>query len=65
EFIDSSSIGALIELSNSLVRRGGSLIVHSLNGTTQRIFQATRLTEFVPIAANEAEAMAMVRSSNN
>lgn len=63
EFIDSSSIGALIELANSLVRRGGNLVVHSLNGATEKIFQATRLTEFVPVVKDESAARELIGSA--
>lgn len=55
-FIDSSAIGALIQLSNSLIKRGGMLIVHDVQSGLRKLFTATKLDQFVPVAENSDEA---------
>ena len=59
-FLDSSAIGALIQLSNSLVKRGGLLVVYSIPATLEKIFTSTRLDKFIPVVENEQAALALL-----
>lgn len=59
-FLDSSAIGALIQLSNSLTKRAGLLVVYNVPSSLQKIILATRLDKFIPVAASEAEAKKLI-----
>ncbi|MBE7412496.1 MAG: VWA domain-containing protein [Leptospiraceae bacterium] len=49
--IDSSAIGALIQIEGWLTRRGGSLIVTNLTDNVKKVFSLTRLESHIRVAA--------------
>ncbi|MCS6983679.1 MAG: VWA domain-containing protein [Leptospiraceae bacterium] len=59
-FLDSSAIGALIQLSNSLTKRAGLLIFYNVPTGLQKIIAATRLDKYIPLAPNESEARKLI-----
>jgi Ca-activated chloride channel family protein len=45
-YIDSSGIGALIQVSNWMKKRGGVMILVNTQGSVEKIFQMSKLDEF-------------------
>ncbi len=50
--IDSSAIGALIQIEGWLARRGGGLVVTNLTDNVRKIFSLTRLESHIRVAAS-------------
>ena len=61
-FIDSSSIGALIQTSNWLTRRLGLLVVANLSNTLEKLFKQTRLDSYIPVAESITGARMVIDS---
>lgn len=55
-FIDSSAIGALIQISSWLAKRNGVLMVMNLSSSLEKIFAITRINSYIPIAESETDA---------
>ncbi len=55
-FIDSSAIGGLIQISSWLKRRGGMLAVANLSNTVMKIFEMTQLNRYIYVASSVAQA---------
>ncbi|MCB1147728.1 MAG: anti-sigma factor antagonist [Leptospiraceae bacterium] len=61
-FIDSSAIGTMIQISNWLARRGGTLIVSNLSSTLEKIFAMTRIDMYIPVAESVTGAKMAIES---
>jgi anti-sigma B factor antagonist len=59
EFLDSSGLGLLLSLSREYAAQGGRLVLIT-NEVTDSILRLTRLTGIFSIAADNAEALAML-----
>ena len=55
-FIDSSAIGALIQISSWLNKRNGVLVVMNLSSSLEKIFHITRINSYIPVAESETGA---------
>lgn len=55
EYIDSSGIGTLIQISNWLKKRGGLMILANLQGSVDKIFQMSKLDEIFIIKDSYSE----------
>lgn len=62
KFIDSSGIGALIQISGWLRRRGGELLVCNIAESVKKVFEVTRLENHIRIATNNEESNTIIRS---
>ncbi len=58
--IDSSAIGALIQIEGWLARRGGALIVTNLTDNVKKIFSLTRLESHIRVAATTEGAKQVI-----
>lgn len=61
--IDSSGIGALVQSYVTLRRGGGSLIILNPAGNVREVLEVTHVHNSIPVYADEAKALASVRSS--
>lgn len=61
-FIDSSAIGGLIQISSWLKRRGGMLAVTNLSNTVMKIFEMTQLNRYIYVAASIEKAKEKIQS---
>ncbi len=49
QFIDSAGLGVLISLYKRCTKRGGSMVLHDLQGSVKEIFELTRLDQVFTI----------------
>ncbi len=62
KFIDSSGIGALIQISSWLRRRGGELVVANIADSVRKVFEVTRLENHIRLARSMPEANDIIES---
>ncbi len=55
-YIDSSGIGALIQISNWMKKRGGLMVLVNTQGSVEKIFQMSKLDEFFVFKDSPGEA---------
>lgn len=55
-YVDSSGIGALIQISNWLKKRGGRLVLANTQGSVEKIFQISKLDEFFVFRDSTSDA---------
>ncbi|HNF13162.1 MAG TPA: STAS domain-containing protein, partial [Leptospiraceae bacterium] len=61
-FIDSSGIGAFIQIAGWLRRRGGELVVTNITDGVKRVFEVTRLENHIRLAESMNEARDIIES---
>jgi Ca-activated chloride channel homolog len=64
-FIDSSAIGALIQISSWLSKRNGILVVMNLSSSLEKIFNITRINSYIPVAESETGARLLIEQFLN
>lgn len=64
-FIDSSAVGALIQVAGWVLRRGGMLVVCNLNSSLEKLFQTTRLDTYIPIAESTTDGKMLIESGQS
>jgi Ca-activated chloride channel family protein len=62
KFIDSSGIGAFIQIASWLRRRGGEFVVANTTDTVKKVFEVTRLENHIRIAKSMEEARNIIES---
>ncbi|MCB1177468.1 MAG: STAS domain-containing protein, partial [Leptospiraceae bacterium] len=62
KFIDSSGIGAFIQISGWLRRRGGELVVANIADSVRKVFEVTRLENHIRLARSMPEANDIINS---
>ncbi len=62
KFIDSSGIGALIQISGWLRRRGGELIVCNISESVKKVFEVTRLENHIRVALDNDQSNDIIES---
>lgn len=62
KFIDSSGIGAFIQISGWLRRRGGEFVVANTVDTVRKVFEVTRLENHIRLAKSMEEARDVIES---
>lgn len=62
KFIDSSGIGALIQISGWLRRRGGELVVCNISESVKRVFEVTRLENHIKVAEDNTQSHEIIES---
>jgi Ca-activated chloride channel family protein len=60
-YIDSSGIGTLIQISNWLKNRGGMIVITNVQGNVEKIFELTKLNEFFIIKDSLASGRMMIQ----
>jgi anti-sigma B factor antagonist len=61
-FLASLGVRMLISTTRALSGKGGKLALYGANEAVMEIIETTSLHEIVPVAATEAEAIALVKS---
>ena len=61
-FLASMGIRMLIATTRSLSRKGGKLVMYGAAPGVREVIDTTQLTDIIPLAATEAEAIGMVAS---
>ncbi len=61
-FLASLGVRMLISTSRSLAFKGGRMALYGANPAVMEIIETTLLDEIIPVAATEAEALALVKS---
>lgn len=59
-YVDSSGIGALIQIFNWLKSRGGLLVLSNVQGGVERIFQMSKLDEFFVLRDSPLSARMLI-----
>lgn len=62
KFIDSSAIGAFIQIVGWLRKRGGEFIVTSITDSVKKVFLVTRLENHIRVASSPEEAKDIIES---
>jgi Ca-activated chloride channel family protein len=62
KFIDSSGIGALIQIAGWLRRRGGELVVCNISESVKRVFEVTRLENHIRVASDNTQSFEIIES---
>ena len=62
KFIDSSGIGALIQISGWLRRRGGELVVCNILESVKKVFEVTRLENHIRVSESNDEARNIIQT---
>jgi Ca-activated chloride channel family protein len=62
KFIDSSGIGALIQIAGWLRRRGGELVVCNISESVKRVFEVTRLENHIKVASDNIQSIEIIES---
>jgi Ca-activated chloride channel homolog len=60
KFVDSSGIGAMIQISGWLRRRGGEFVVTNISDAVQKVFEVTRLENHIRVAKNNEDAKTII-----
>ncbi|GIX43108.1 MAG: hypothetical protein KatS3mg129_2841 [Leptospiraceae bacterium] len=60
-YIDSSGVGTLIQISNWLKNRGGMVVFTNVQGNVEKIFELTKLNEFFIIKDSLASGRMMIQ----
>lgn len=58
-YIDSSGVGALVEINRRIKGYGGQMFLVSPNPRVMNVFEITRLDRFFSIVSSEEEALAL------
>ncbi|MCB1141705.1 MAG: anti-sigma factor antagonist [Leptospiraceae bacterium] len=62
KFVDSSGIGAMIQISGWLRRRGGEFIVANISDSVQKVFEVTRLENHIRVSSSVDEGKSIIES---
>lgn len=61
DYIDSTAIGWLLSCKKQFDANGGRFVLHSIPPSVQQIFDILKVGRVLPLAGDEAEALATVR----
>lgn len=61
DYIDSTGIGALIAICNSLKKQGFKLAISGVHGSVKKVIELTKLIGFFPLANSLDDAIKRVR----
>lgn len=61
EYIDSTGIGALIAICNTLKKQDSKLAISGVHGSVKKVIELTKLTAFFPLASSLEDAIKRAR----
>lgn len=61
EYIDSSGVGSLIAICNTLKKQSAKLAISGVHGSVKKVIELTKLTTFFPLANSLEDALKRVK----